>query len=75
MDRLSFRHTADGRPVPAGRASGRRSAVQALFGQMNQRNGHQSALSYLTRFAEEWPEEGVSAGSQFNFKVLMEENK
>ena len=55
-----------------GRASGRRSAVQALFGQMNQRNGSQAALAYLTRFSEEWPEEGVSAGAGFNFKVVMD---
>ena len=55
-----------------GRATGRRSAVQALFGQMTQRNGHQAALSYLTRFADEWPEEGVSAGDGFNFKVIMD---
>lgn len=55
-----------------GRAVGQRQAVHALFDQMKQRGGGQVALSYLTRFAEEWPEEGVAANANgFNFKVIM----
>ena len=75
---LLHTHEAGGRanlpecPFRVRRLAGRRAAVQALFGQMTQRNGHQAALSYLTRFADEWPEEGVSAGDGFNFKVIMD---
>ena len=56
-----------------GRAEGKRQALEDLFGHMkNQKYGNQVCLEYLTRFADDWPEEGVSAGAGFNFKVLME---
>ena len=56
-----------------GRTAGKSQALEDLFSHMkNQRYGNQVCLQYLTRFADEWPEEGVSAGAGFNFKVLME---
>lgn len=56
-----------------GRTEGKRQAVEDFFSHMkNPKFGNQVCLEYLTRFADDWPEEGVSAGSGFNFKVLME---
>jgi hypothetical protein len=57
-----------------GRAQGRRDAVQALFANMNGRNGGAVALDYLTRFAEDWPSDGIGAKANgFNFKVIMDD--
>ena len=58
-----------------GRKAGIAQAVEDLFVQMKHpKTGADVCLNYLTRFADDWPEEGVSAGAGFNFKVLMEKD-
>ena len=57
-----------------GRVGGKRQAVEELFCQMkNPRTGGNLALQYLTRFADDWPTDGVGASaSGFNFKVILD---
>ena len=58
-----------------GRASGNQKAVAAMFDQMKQRGGGQVALSYLSRFADDWAAE-VEADSETkgrkSFKVVFD---
>ena len=58
-----------------GRKAGIAQAVEDLFVQMKHpKTGADVCLNYLTRFADDWPEDGVAAGAGFNFKVLMEKD-
>lgn len=54
-----------------GRARGKKTAVDNLFGAMRDKGGHQAALAYLVRFSDKWSEEGsgVPATGQFTFTV------
>jgi hypothetical protein len=56
-----------------GRASAKAKATLSLFNQMNGKDGIKGALSYLVRFAEDWPqlEEESNSKSQHVFKVVM----
>jgi hypothetical protein len=56
-----------------GRALAKATAVNALFSQMNSRDGIKGSLSYLIRFGEEWPniEEESSKNGQHVFKFTI----
>ena len=58
-----------------GRAHGNQEAVKALFDQMKQRGGGQVALSYLSRFADDWAatvEADSEQTSRKSFKVVFD---
>jgi len=58
-----------------GRSQGRKSAVDSLFKQMDQRQGGQVALSYLARFGDEWegdiPADKEQQGKK-SFRVILD---
>ena len=59
-----------------GRSIGKHAAVDALFTQMRQKGGHQPAISYLRRFAQDWPVDddqidNESGDGKFTFNVTM----
>ncbi len=53
-----------------GRQSGNADAVKALFNQMSQRGGGQVALSYLSRFADDWAAEVAADKEQSGKKTF-----
>ena len=58
-----------------GRSQGRKSAVDSLFKQMDQRSGGQVCLSYLARFGEEWAGELDADSEQKgkkSFRVILD---
>lgn len=58
-----------------GRAGGNREAVSALFDAMKQRTGGQVALSYLSRFAEDFVgevEADKELGTKKSFRIILD---
>ena len=54
-----------------GRSTAQSKAVNALFDSMKAKNP-QACLSYLTRFAEEWPVNETDKPGTRQFKIVME---
>ena len=55
-----------------GRVCAKQTAVEHLFGNMRQKGGTQGCLSYLTRFATEWPENETDKVGNRTMRIIME---
>ena len=59
------------RAYTKGRALAKARAVESLFRAMSGKNGHNAAVEYLTRTADEWIKTGNCGGGKI--KVVFEE--